>query len=130
MGCSFQQLPVDHPTIQEMPISFEGFGEALYCANADDVELFFIKNSAHRTGATLSLALFSWSALSKEKDRIDESRRAEEDKKVIMERQERWDQMTWIERFLKAAITDVGVPFPIKVLLKLLTPEFNKLKRL
>lgn len=39
-------------------------------------------------------------------------------------------QMTWIERFLKAAITDVGVPFPIKVLLKLLTPEFNKLKRL
>lgn len=64
---ALKQLPVDHPTIQEMPISFEGFGEALYCANVDDIERFFIKDSAHKTGATLSLALSLWSDLSKEK---------------------------------------------------------------
>ncbi|GBF63407.1 hypothetical protein TMEN_6032 [Trichophyton mentagrophytes] len=128
-----------------MHISFEGVGEALYCATADDVERFFVKDSAHKTGATISLTSFLWAVLSNEKDRINEKREAEdkqfrlkkaekaeqgkqqeeqqeEDKKarekrekeerlqkVMAERREMLDKMTWIERILESDIEKLAV---------------------
>ncbi|EGD96791.1 hypothetical protein TESG_04222 [Trichophyton tonsurans CBS 112818] len=114
-----------------MHISFEGVGEALYCTTADYVERFFVRDSAHKTGATISLALSLWAVLSNEKDGINEKREAEdkqfrlkmaekaeqekqqeEDKrlqKVMAERREMLDKMTWIERILESDIEKLAV---------------------
>ncbi|EFR01772.1 hypothetical protein MGYG_04774 [Nannizzia gypsea CBS 118893] len=80
---AMKQVPVSHPTIKEMPISFEGFGDALYHATAHDLERFFVRHPADTTGATLSLALSLYAYLHEEEQKMNGEKRTKDQRQLL-----------------------------------------------